>query len=419
MKNVFKERIKSHHRPNLVKPVMADKEKFENFLNQNSCNKDGIIYFHIPFCGNICSFCNLNRKNLDIKLDDYSDFLVENIKYYSKFPYIKNKVFKSIYFGGGTPTTLNLENLEKVLRAIKENFSIDKNAEFSFETTLHNLNKSKINLMQNFGVNRYSIGIQTFSNNGRKLLNRVGNKDKTIEKLSFIKNEFKGFVCADIIYNYPNQSENEVLEDALILKNLKIDSASFYSLQFYEGSKFLKENDPNYYDLKTDYKLHKLFLESMLEDKNYKILEYTKVARKNRDRYFYITLSHKGVDILPIGVGAGGRLGNYSIFTLKPQMKMVSKISNSQRKYDEFLNLFQYEIINLNKIKSFLDEKTFNEVYKFLKECEKFKYLNIKDDNLIFNIKGIFWGNTIAEKILNLTKEYFLNKHFDEIKENL
>lgn len=416
---MFKQRVKGHHRPSLSKPIMTNQKELESFLNKNPSSDEGIIYFHIPFCDNICSFCNLNRKKLDGRLDEYSDFLVQNIEYYAKFPYIKNKFFKSIYFGGGTPTTLNLANLEKVLKAINLNFNIAKDAEFSFETTLHNLNKAKINLMQNFGVNRYSIGIQTFSNKGRKLLNRVGDKNQAIEKLSFIKDEFKGFVCADIIYNYPNQSGDEVLEDARILKELNIDSASFYSLQFHEGSAFLKENDPSYYDLKTDFKLHNLFLKSMLEGENYKILEYTKVVRKNRDKYLYITLSHKGVDILPIGYGAGGRLGNYGIFTVNPSMKMISKTSNTQKKYNEFLNLFQYEIINLSKIKSFLDENTFDKVYKFLKECESFKYLKIKDDNLIFSIEGVFWGNTIAEEILNLTKEYFLNRHLDEIKENL
>ncbi len=417
---MFKERVKGHHRPNLSKPTMVNPKELEDFLNTKPDSKDGIIYFHVPFCDNICSFCNLNRKKLDGKLDEYSDFLVQNIKYYAKFPYIKNKVFKSIYFGGGTPTTLSAANLEKVLASINQNFNIAKDAEFSFETTLHNLNKNKINLMQGFGVNRYSIGIQTFSNNGRKLLNRVGDKDRAIQKLSFIKDEFKGFVCADIIYNYPNQGDDEVLEDAEILKNLKIDSASFYSLQFHEGSKFLEENDPNYYDLKTDFKLHKLFLESMLSDENYELLEYTKVARKNRDRYLYITLSHKGVDILPIGNGAGGKLGNYGIFSMNEKMKMISKNSNTQKEYDKFLNLFQYDKISILKIKSFLDKKIFDMVYKFLKSCENENLLKIKDDFLIFNIAGIFWGNTIAEEILNLTKNYFLQKHLDEIKgENL
>lgn len=417
---MFKERVKGHHRPNLSKPTMVNPKEFEDFLNTKPLDKNGIIYFHIPFCDNICSFCNLNRKKLEGKLDEYSDFLVKNIKYYAKFPYIKEKVFSSIYFGGGTPTTLSLSNLERVLKAINESFNIAKEAEFSFETTLHNLNKNKINLMQSLGVNRYSIGIQTFSNKGRKLLNRVGDKSKALEKLGLIKDEFNGFVCTDIIYNYPNQSEDEILEDARILKELKIDSTSFYSLQFHEGSAFLKENDPNYYDLKTDFKLHKLFLESMLDDSDYELLEYTKVARKNRDRYLYIKLSHEGVDILPIGVGAGGGLGNFGIFSMSQEMKMISKKTAAQKEYDLFSNLFQYDKIDIARVKSFLDEKTFDEIYKFFKTCESEKLLKIEEGFLIFNIAGIFWGNSIAEESLNLTKEYFLQKHLKEIEgENL
>ncbi|ASM36074.1 radical SAM protein [Campylobacter sputorum] len=404
---MFNKRIKGHHRGKFAKPIMTDEKEFENFLNTQPEDENAILYFHIPFCDNICSFCNLNRSKLDGELEEYTEFLINSIKHYAKFPYIKGKNFKSIYFGGGTPTILKESQLERVLTAINTNFHIDKNAEFSSESTLHNLNLNKLKLMQNLGINRYSIGIQTFSNKGRKLLNRVGDKNSAIKKLSQIKQNFSGLVCTDIIYNYPNQSLEEVVEDAKILKNLEIDSSSFYSLQFHEGSAFLKQNDPNYYRLETDKMLHNAFLEEMLKG-DYEVLEYTKINKINRDRYLYIRLSHKGVDILPIGIGAGGRLGNYSIFNMKKDIKMISKTNEVALKFAQFSALFQYENINLNIIKSYLDDETFEKEFKFFKECENSGYLKIDEGCLKFNIDGIFWGNTIASKAIDLANEYFL-----------
>ena len=99
---------------------------------------------------------------------------------------------------------------------------------------------------------------------------------------------------------------------------------------------------------------------------------------------------------------------------------MISKKTAAQKEYDLFSNLFQYDKIDIARVKSFLDEKTFDEIYKFFKTCESEKLLKIEEGFLIFNIAGIFWGNSIAEESLNLTKEYFLQKHLKEIEgENL
>lgn len=81
-------------------------------------------------------------------------------------------------------------------------------------------------------VNRISVGIQTFSNRGRKLLNRTYDKDYVVERLKEIKKRFSGLVCIDIIYNYANQTNEEVLQDADLLAEVGADSASFYSLWY-------------------------------------------------------------------------------------------------------------------------------------------------------------------------------------------
>lgn len=406
---MFTERIKGHHEAGRAaqkkRPVF--KEELFGFLQSKPKDKEAIAYFHVPYCDKICSFCSMNRSKLDGELDAYTQYLLEKIKQYANTPYIQQKQFESIYFGGGTPTILKTHQLEKILTCINESFNISPTCEFSFESTLHNLSLEKLKLMSSLGVNRYSIGIQTFSTKGRKLLNRTGDQKVAIEKLSKIKQNFDGLVCVDIIYDYPHQSVQEVLEDAKIAKQIGVDSASFYSLMFHDGSELsncMKMED--YYTLEHDKNLHHAFLNSMLES-DYEVLEYTKVNKIGKDKYKYIRLSHKGVDILPIGVGAGGRIGHYAGFTPKMGMEMFMPTDEIDTKLRLLGSIFQYPTIDLNEVKKLVNENTYNQIINFLLKAQSYEYLHVNENEVKYSIDGIFWGNTIAYNILQIAlKEY-------------
>ncbi len=404
---MFKERIKTHHR-NKGKSLPTLRRTVDKFLQTTPKEKKGVIYFHVPYCDNICSFCSMNRSKLDGELDEYCEFLLKKIDEFCDYPYIKQKSFESIYFGGGTPTIFKTHHLEKILTAINEKFNLSPTCEFSFESTLHNLSLEKLALMQSLGVNRYSIGIQSFNDKGRKFLNRVGDAKSAIAKLEKIQNNFNGNICIDIIYNYPNQTIQDVIDDAKMAKKMGVDSASFYSLMFHEGSKLSNDTKlEDYYSLEHDNALHNNFIEEMLKD-DYEILELTKINKKGRDKYKYIRLTHEGADILPLGVGAGGRLGDYGSFTFDKfgkKMQVFSKTSEKDKKLNAIDSLFQYQKVDLNKLQTLMSEKAYGQVFDFLKETDKHNYTSLSENELVFTLNGIFWGNTIASKILDIIEK--------------
>lgn len=406
---MFAKRIKSHHsgHPKRSK-FSSESELFEFLETQLPSQKEGIIYFHIPFCDNICSFCSMNRTKLDSELDEYCEYLLEQIELYSKFFYIQQKSFESVYFGGGTPTTLKERHLERIITAIKDRFKISPTCEFNLESTLHNLNLSKLNLLKDLGVNRFSIGIQTFSQKGRELLNRVHTKEVAIAHLTKLRDNFDGMLCTDIIYNYPNQTIDEARDDAKIVKSIGIDSTSFYSLMFFEGSELAKTHTDDYYDLDTDKRLHHAFVDEMFNDNEYEFLELTKINKKSRDTYKYIRLSHAGVDILPLGVGAGGQLGSFGIYNMKKDMKMVGILPEGDLNYKKFIALFQYPNVSFKDIKRYISKDSFDELFVFLKECEKNSLLNLNDNGFILTTDGVFWGNSMADEIAKITNKEFL-----------
>ncbi|WP_069636484.1 radical SAM protein [Campylobacter pinnipediorum] len=405
---MFEKRIKSHHSGHPKRSKYSDEDELFEFLDTNfPKQKDGVLYFHTPFCDNICSFCSMNRSRIEDELDEYCKYILEQIDLYAKFAYIRGKVFESVYFGGGTPTIFKERHLEKILSAINDKFNLSNTCEFNFESTLHNLNLSKLKLMQDFGVNRFSIGIQTFSQRGRELLNRVHTKEAAISHLEKIRANFDKLLCADIIYNYPDQTEQEVREDAKILKNIGIDSSSFYSLIFFEGSEFAKTHTEDYYDLQTDKMLHNAFVDEMFKGGDYEFLELTKINKKDRDSYKYIKLTHLGVDILPLGIGAGGKLDDFGIFNMKKNLKMVRILPQQEINYRNFTALFQYPKVKFDDLKKYISEDGFLELLNFFKKCEENKLLNISENGYELNVDGVFWGNTISEEVSKIIQKEF------------
>lgn len=412
-KGNFTKRFKSHaDSSGLVsnyfrknKKMITETELFK-LLENPAKEKEGVIYVHVPYCDKICSFCNLNRKKLDNDLEDYTNFLVSEFEKYGKTPYMKSKEIKVVFFGGGTPTILKEHQLEKIFRSIHENYNLSDDCEFTLETTLHNLNINKIKILEKYGVNRLSVGIQSFAEKGRNMLSRTFTKEEAIRRLKELKENFSGMVCTDIIYNYPEETVEEVMEDAKIVADLEIDSTSFYSLMIHEGSKMSKDIKENTfelnYQLETDRKLHHAFLETLLATGEYEVMEHTKVVRKGKDRYNYIRFTHKGADILPIGVGAGGKIADTDIFRINNEKAfyMLSENTEEENRFKRISGLFQYPEVYFSELKKYVSEEVFEELYKLFKNFEARGYMKVYDTHTELTTEGIFWGNNISSVIL-------------------
>ncbi len=410
----FETRYKSHHNSSgLIGKYYPQRrvteEEFLEKLKEEPKDVPRAIYVHTPYCDKICSFCNLNREQLSGSLDSYADYIVSEFDRYGEYRYFKEKSVDVIYFGGGTPTVYRNEQLESILQSVNRNIKFSKEYEFTLETTLHNLNDEKIELMNRYGVNRLSVGIQSFSDEGRKFYNRTYSKNEVTERLIQLKDKFNGEVCIDIIYNYPEQRIEDVIEDARIIKKLDLGSSSFYSLMVHEGSTLshdIKDEKVKIQeDLKRERELHDAFIRELTKDGEYYILELTKIAKKGRDKYKYIKTRNFGGDTFPIGVGAGGNVDNISIFRMKKEMSMFVEKSDYQQRLDKFSGLFQFPQVSKNVVNELLtpEEKvSFEEIVS-----------NLKDNNFIFETKehytltedGLFWGNNISREILTTVVE--------------
>lgn len=419
---LFEKRFKSHHDSGgliskYIPSERIDNNYFESILEEIPDNREKAIYVHTPFCDKICSFCNLNRKQLDGSLDEYANFIASEFDKYGKTRYFKESKFEVIFFGGGTPTVYRANQLEIILKSIQRNVNLTSDYEFTFETTLHNLTPEKLEVMKKYGVNRLSIGIQSFSDRGRLFYNRTFSKDEVKRRLRELKKNFLGDICIDIIYNFPSQEVEEVLEDARIIKELELSSASFYSLMVHDGSKLSKDIDSQKVvveeNIEKDYLLFRSFLSEVLKDDKYYLLELTKVAKKDGDNYKYIQVRNRGGDTFPIGNGAGGNVQGIGVFRMNKEMSFFSKQTDIHRKISRLSGIMQFPNFSKKSINEILSKEEYDWFFEKMVEYQSKGLLIIKEEIFTFTEKGIFWGNNIGAEV----SAYLITKIFENRKQ--
>jgi len=191
------------------------------------------IYIHIPFCRHKCIYCDFYSIITDESINEYIAALCQEIEYYSVQ---NNYEVETIYFGGGTPSLLSANQIENILNHIRKNFYVQPNAETTIETNPGTVELQKLIDFRQIGINRISIGVQTFDENELKFLTRIHDKNSAVETV--LNAEKAGFanINLDLIFNLPGQTKNiwkQNLEKAI---ELPITHISTYSLILERGT---------------------------------------------------------------------------------------------------------------------------------------------------------------------------------------
>jgi oxygen-independent coproporphyrinogen III oxidase len=166
------------------------------------------FYIHIPFCRQACIYCNFHfstvLKNKEAVLDAINKEILERTNYAGAEP------IETIYFGGGTPSLLSAIEIEKILQAIYRNYPVQTgDIEITLEGNPDDLNKNKISELKSAGINRLSIGIQSFSDNDLKLLNRVHLASQAHTCIEEAQNAGIGNITIALIYGIPGQDDQK------------------------------------------------------------------------------------------------------------------------------------------------------------------------------------------------------------------
>ncbi len=191
------------------------------------------LYIHIPFCERKCFYCSfvvsVGQRH---RVDDYLDCLSREARQY------KGGVCASVFLGGGTPSYLEADQLERLLRVVKDNFVARPDAEYTIEANPESLDAAKLKVLRSHGVNRISLGVQSFHPQYLKYLGRDHDPSKARETYQMTRDAGFMNVNLDLMFGFPKQTLEEIGWDVEALTALKSDHVSLYMLNLEENSRF-------------------------------------------------------------------------------------------------------------------------------------------------------------------------------------
>ncbi|MBD3878882.1 MAG: radical SAM family heme chaperone HemW [Quinella sp. 1Q5] len=194
-----------------------------------------MIYIHVPFCVRKCNYCAFNSKVGDVaEQQAYVEALIREINLRAD-----DSTIETVYIGGGTPTTLSIVQLEKIIGAVRKAFSVDERAELTIEANPGTVDGNYLRGLKSLGFNRLSLGVQSFDDGLLKTLGRIHDSRAAIETVEHAKIFFVN-VSVDLMYGLPGQTLNHLRRDLEHVKALDVEHVSIYGLEVEEGTKFFE-----------------------------------------------------------------------------------------------------------------------------------------------------------------------------------
>lgn len=255
------------------------------------------LYIHIPFCDHICGYCDFARGHYN---EELADKYLLALKAELKTKDLKH--IETVYVGGGTPTSLNLSQLEFLLLMISPYLKNVK--EFTIEANPESLSKDKAKLFKKYGVNRISMGMQVSQNHLLQLIERKHSLQDVKDKVLMLKDVGIDNISIDLMYGIPTQTLEDLKESVSEIVKLDISHVSLYGLTIEPNSKFGKKNykeanselDANMYESAIE------FLEKA-NFKRYEISNFAKAGYKSKHNQVY----WKYLDFCGVGLFASGK----------------------------------------------------------------------------------------------------------------
>jgi putative oxygen-independent coproporphyrinogen III oxidase len=376
-------------------------------------------YLHIPFCEHICHYCDFNKVFLKGQpVDEYLTALErEMILTLQEFP---TKQLDTIFVGGGTPTSLNEHQLYRFCESINKNLPKGRNLEFTFEANPGDLTKGKLQILKDAGVNRISLGVQTFND---ELLEKIGRVHRAKDVFQSVENaKTLGFenISIDLIFSLPTQTIPD-FKDSLT-KAFSLD------IQHYSGYSLIIEPKTVFYNLlrkgqlptpgeDIEAAMYELLMEEMEQHgfMQYEISNFSKPGYESRHNLIY----WNNENYYGFGAGAHSYLDGIRRSNIGPLKRYIDQVHNGelptldqhqvtkaeQMEEEMFLGLRKTAGVSVTK---FIRKFGKDPRHLFKKEINDLidkQWLEVKEDNIFLTKRGRLLGNEVFQSFLGVRND--------------
>jgi len=346
------------------------------------------LYIHIPFCKKKCAYCSFYSVSDDYK-KEYTDAIIQCVNKYG------GKTLKSIYFGGGTPSVMECSQIQGIFDEIYKNFTVIEDAEITVEVNPESVSAEFLQTLKNCGVNRISMGVQSFCDKELETIGRLHDSKKAKEAVLLCReNGFDNISC-DLIFGLPYQTMDSLKYSIDTLISLDIPHISCYNLQLEEGTpicdyaRLVPDEDVQaqmYYlvcnTLKGAGYLH------------YEISNFCKDGFKARHNSAY----WDGSDYLGLGPAAHSKLGNTRYFFDADIQKFINGNFEFDGKEKITDPVFEKIMLGL-RTSDGLDLKYLKNSDSFINNIVKNGFADINNGRLILTDKGFYLSNSIIAEL--------------------
>lgn len=353
-------------------------------------------YIHIPFCKNICSYCDFCKMYYDESLvNSYLDALeLEIIKNY------RQEKLETIYIGGGTPSSLNTAQLDKLFEIINK-FNKSDNCEMTFECNVDDIDEKLLLKLQDNGINRISIGVETINEKFFSLINRYNDQDLVKNKVALVKKYFQN-INIDLMYGFPNEDMIDLQRDLDFFKALEIPHISIYSLILEQNTKlYIDDIKPLDEELEANMYYHIIKYLKDLDYVHYEISNFSKTGYESKHNLTY----WNNDEYYGFGLSSGGYVnGVRYLNTRSINNYLKGKYCLEKEKIDIKTDMENEMILGLRKIRG-VNKQKFIDKYKFKIE-DIFDIMEMVDKKLIEDRDGYI---SIKEDKLYLSNQVLIN----------
>lgn len=380
---------------------------------RNEMTKSTSAYIHIPFCEHICYYCDFNKVFLEGQpVDEYIEALLKE----ARLALRQNPVEKmeTLYVGGGTPTSLTASQLERLLSGLREILPYN-NGEFTVEANPGDLTADKLDVMKNYGVNRLSMGVQTFDD---RLLKKIGRKhtaQDVYDTIQLLEEKDFSNVTIDLIYALPGQSLESFRDTVTRALALDLPHYALYSLILENQTMFMnwvRRGKMHLPEQELEAQMYAETIDAMEKAgrKQYEISNFAKPGFESQHNLVY----WNNQNYFGLGAGASGYLGNRRYKNRGPIQHYLKSLKNDQlpvleeeiltqkAQIEEEMFLGLRKILGVDKT---IFENRFGcsmmDVYgDVIEKLKQQKLITETDSRVCLTEEGLFRGNDVFEEFL-------------------
>ncbi|MFK5884228.1 MAG: radical SAM family heme chaperone HemW [Candidatus Izemoplasma sp.] len=363
------------------------------------------LYIHIPFCDHICTYCDFHKEIAkESKKESYINSLIKELAFHGD----SYQGIRTIYLGGGTPSSLDLTILEKLFINLKKHINLDKVIEFTMECNPNDVDQSLIDLLIQYQVSRVSLGVQTFNQSHLDFLGRTHDKVDVLNAIDLLNINNLTNISIDLMFALTNQTLKDLKEDIAEALKLDIKHISYYSLILEEKTKLYqlyRQKKISLIEEDLEGLMYNIVIDSLTENgyNHYEISNFSKAGYESLHNKIY----WQNKDYLGIGASAHSLIGNERFYNIgnttlyiNTANEDLTKIKTSYLREDLreelMMGLRLLKGINVPEVNEKFSIDLFEkypELHKFIKQ----NILEYKNDQLLFTRSGLLLGNIVFQ----------------------